>query len=166
MSAGRGSKLIFGRVPHGNRGFSLIEVLLALALFTLAITVLTQAFVNTLHSLDLTRQETDLNPVLRFVRSQIIQEPDRAELERGGSINTLAFGDAYWQCRIEETATMDLFRVWLQIEVTDPRTAESHEFEDTLHLLRPTWSDPLDRSRTKAEAQDRLLERREGVYIQ
>lgn len=143
------------RAP-GRAGFSLIEVLLALVIFTAAAVGLTEAFVNTLTTLDTLNVESDRQGVLRFIRSQILQEPDRDTMEKGGEIQTLDLGKARWDVEIEETEVADLFRVELSIELNPPEAKQSENYTDTLFLLRPTWSDPVDRSKIIAEARDRI----------
>ena len=55
------------------RGFTLIEVTLALAVFSMSVVVLTQAFVNALVSLNTLESETNYQSAFRFVRSIVIQ---------------------------------------------------------------------------------------------
>lgn len=138
-------------------GFTLLEVTLALAIFSFAIVVLTQAFVNILMSLDAIKVASDREPTFRFIRTQVIQISDREELEQGGEIDTLDLGPAFWEVEIEQTEVLDLFRVDLRIELNPPELDAPLVREETLYLLRPTWSDPIDRSELKADAQDRLL---------
>ncbi len=139
------------------RGFSMIEVALALAIFALAIVALTQSFVNTLLSLETLDSKTDYQSDLRFVRNQVILEADRDEFEKGGQIETILSGTANWDAEIESTQVSDLFKVVLSIELSPPNEKESVNTIETLYLLRPTWSDPVDRTTLIAENTDRLI---------
>jgi len=135
--------------------FTLIEVLAAIAIAGVAFAVLTQTFVNTLEVLGSLKVEADESRDLRFVRSQIIQIADLEDLEDGGEIETLNLGEAIWEAEAEPTKVTDLFDVRLRIEFENPE-GEPFEHEERLYLLRPTWSDPIDRSTILEEARDRI----------
>ncbi len=138
------------------RAFTLIEVTLALAIFALAVVGLTQAFVNILMSLDSIDNEASLQADLQFLRSHIILEPDLEKLKEGGEINTLGSGSAHWQAEVEPMPVSDLFRVILTIELSEPQDANPVTITEEILLLRPTWSDPVERSTILAENADRL----------
>ena len=144
--------------------FTLIEVTVSLAIFSLAVVVLTQAYVNTMISLDTIDNETALEADLKFVRSQIIRNSDRDVLENGGRMETLSSGTAYWRVEIEQALVSNLFYVTLIIEFSSFESGESNEYTQNLLLLRPTWSDPIERSTILAENSDRLLFNRLKKY--
>ena len=50
----------------------------------------------------------------------------------------------------------DLFRVILTYELSQPQSANTVTITEELLLLRPTWSDPVERSTILAENADRL----------
>jgi prepilin-type N-terminal cleavage/methylation domain-containing protein len=127
------------------KAFSLIEVIIAIALAGIAFTVLTQTFVNILYTLDSLESQSDREKHIRFVRSQIIMIDDRDEFEEGETITTLEFGEAEWEAEITETAVVDLFKADVRIKFENP-DGEPFMWEETLFLLRPTWSDPIERS--------------------
>ncbi len=141
-----------------TKGFTLIEVLLALVVFSFAIIYLTNAFVNTLLSLKAITEENEELTDLRFVRSQIIQEPDLKEFEKGGEIKTVNSGMAHWKGEVEWTGVLDLFKVDLTIELPQPEGRKPYTQAETLLLLRPSWSDsePGKRGQLKAEKQEQL----------
>lgn len=133
-------------ITHGPKaGFTLIETLIAVAIAGIAFFVLTETFFNVLLTLEKLKGESDFQQEVRFVRTEIIRIADRNEVEQGGTIATLDFGDARWRARIHDTNVVDLFRLHLEIEFQDA-DGERISHEETLHLLRPTWSDPLERS--------------------
>ena len=143
-----------------SRAFTLAEVALAIAVFAAAVTVLTQTYVNALLSLDSLESETALNADLRFVRSIVIKEPNLETFEEGGEIETLASGIAAWEAEVEPALVSDLFFVDLTIVLKPPDSREPVEFAQHLLLLRPTWSDPVERSELIAENTERLLSMR------
>ncbi len=137
-------------------GFSLIEVVIAVAIAGIAFFALTQTFFNILLTLDDLESESDIQKDIRFVRRQIIQIQERDELEEGGEIETLDLGSAEWRVELEETTVVDLFRLELAVEFENPEGDEPINYEEILFLLRPTWSDPIDSSEILAEAKDRI----------
>ncbi|MGC9449887.1 MAG: prepilin-type N-terminal cleavage/methylation domain-containing protein [Oceanipulchritudo sp.] len=144
-------------VRPSRRGFSLIEVVIAIAIAGIAFFVLTETFFNVLLTLEGLESESDYQKDVRFVRRQIIQITDRDELEDGGEITTLDLGTADWYATLEATEIVDLFRVDLEIEFENPE-GEPIDYLETLYLLRPTWSDPIESSAILSEARDRIEE--------
>lgn len=136
-------------------GFSLIEIIVAIAIAGMAFAVLTQTFVYTLEALSGMKNQNHQQPDTRFVRSQVIMEPDRDTFERGGDLETLNMGTVRWEAIVEETRTVDLFKVHLRMEFNPPDRDRFVE-EETLWLLRPTWSDPMDRSSLLEDARREL----------
>ncbi len=131
---------------HRRAAFSLIETVIAVAIAGIAFLVLTETFFNVLLTVEDLETKADHQKDLRFVRSQVIRLADREEVERGGRITTLGLGEAEWEAEIEETETVDLFRLFLEIEFENPEGEEPILHSETLALLRPTWSDAIERS--------------------
>ena len=140
-----------------SAAFSLIEVVIAVAISGIAFFVLTQTFFNVLLTLEGLESQSDYQKDVRFVRREIIQIADRDELEAGGEITTLDLGEAEWFVEIEETEIVELFKVFLEIEFENP-DGDPIEYRETLYLMRPTWSDPIESSAILAEARDAILE--------
>lgn len=138
-----------------KRGFSLIEVLVALAVMVMAFTILTQTFFNTLMALDNLEANADGHNIIRFARTQIILQPELEEFERGGEIETLNLGTVRWMARVEPTEVIHLFRVELSMEF-QPTEGAAFEQSDVLFLLRPTWSDPMDTTRLLEDSRQRI----------
>ena len=111
---------------------------------------------NTLNALHLTESEADRQADIRFVRSRVILEPDLETFEEGGEVMTLSSGKAVWEATVEPATVSDLFRVQLSIEITPEKTGKPEMHVETLLLLRPTWSDPVERSEIIAQNGDRL----------
>ena len=142
------------RRPPGA-GFSLIEVVIAVAIAGLAFIVLTETFFNVLLTLEGLESESDYQKDVRFVRREIIRIAERDELEAGGEITTLDLGEARWEAEVEALDIVDLFKVDLEIEFENP-VGEEILYRETLYLLRPTWSDPIESSAILSEARDRI----------
>ena len=140
-----------------SSGFSLIEVVIAIAVAGIAFFVLTETFLNVLLTLDGLESQSDYQKDVRFVRREIIQIADRDELEDGGEITTLDLGQAAWEVELEETEIVDLFKMDLFIEFENPEGSPI-EYREILFLLRPTWSDPIESSTILSEVRDSIEE--------
>jgi len=146
------------------RGFTLIEVIVALALFAVGATILAAAYVNVLNALDSVKGDQAFEQAIVLVRSQILQEPDREVIEDGDELPTARFGQAHWRAVVTPSETIaDLFRVDLEItfdgseERPEPRTVEQ-----SLWVLRPDWSEPTERDALRARTRERLQELKRG----
>lgn len=136
-------------------GFSLIEVVIAIAIAGAAFLVLTETFFNILLTLESLESQSDYQKDVRFVRSQVIQIADREELEDGGEITTLNLGEAEWWAEVEETDIVDLFKLDLEIAFDNP-DGDPIEWAETLYLLRPTWGDSFERGSLLDEVRRRI----------
>jgi type II secretory pathway pseudopilin PulG len=136
-------------------GFSLIEAVIAIAIAGIAFFMLTETFFNVLLTLEKLESESDYQKDVRFVRSQVIQIADPDDVEQGGEISTLNLGEATWEAEIEETETVDLFKLRLDIEFENPE-GEPIPYNEVLYLLRPTWGDSFDRSALLEDVRKRI----------
>ncbi len=136
--------------------FTLVEVLLALALFSVSAVVLGAAYLNVLNGYELVRGNQAVEEDFRFIRSMVLQESDIEELERGGEVESLYLGRVTWRVYVEPTPTPDLFYVTLEMEyrdqATDARRLETEDF----YLLRPSWSDPAVQDQIRADMAERF----------
>jgi general secretion pathway protein I len=148
----RSSRKLTTQAPIGSdqrarvAAFSLIEVLIALAIFAAASTVLVSAFAEAMLARDRSVGNDLLNTDIRDVRMQLLLEPDLEAAEDGGDYPSLNHGEATWRAVIEPTEIVDLFRVELEIEFSDPKEGQSGSYSEQLYLLRPTWSEGDERS--------------------
>lgn len=138
------------------QGFSLIEVLLALSISAVAIVVLAEAFVNTLWALSMVEEQPEDETRYRFVRSQVLLEPDLDTFEQGGNLRLLDGSQAFWEAEVEYTDTTDLFLVELTIELRGLERAADRVRVETFYLLRPSWSEAVERSIRRSDAEDRI----------
>jgi prepilin-type N-terminal cleavage/methylation domain-containing protein len=142
---------------HTRKGFSLIETVIAIAIAGIAFFMLTETFFNVLLTLESLESESDYQKDVRFVRSQIIQLAERDEVEEGGEITTLDLGEAVWRAEIESTETVDLFRLILEMEFSNPDGEEPIEYQEVLYLLRPTWAeDSFERGEILADVRQEI----------
>ena len=143
-----------------RRGFTLIEVLMSLAIFALAAVSLGAAYSNVLMGrLALKQDEQRLDDQARC-RAALLETPGFDDVESGGEIHLPGGRTARWQGKIEATSVSDLFAVQLTAEIEPPDGGEAEEFTETRMLLRPTWSIPADRQKIRDEVRQRLQQER------
>ncbi len=140
--------------------FSLIEVVIAVAIFAMAATVLMSAFVNALLARERGVSNDLLNADIRAVRMQLLLEPSLESAEDGDEYTTLNSGSATWEATIEPSEVVDLFRVQLQISFSKPPEGLPSDYRETLYLLRPTWSESSERSELLQEKREALQDSR------
>lgn len=139
--------------------FTMIEVLVSMAIFAMAFVILADTYVNALQAYNGRPRKTLVDQDLAFVRQRVFRAPNRDVLEAGGTIETWQAGPATWDVEYEETEVIDLFEVMIEIELFD--TGEVHR--ETLYLLRPSWSDPADRETLLNEKREAIRKSRFGL---
>jgi general secretion pathway protein I len=142
-----------------RRGFTLLEVTLAAAIFAVAVVVLSSAFTNALTALSTMRHEENDAPLFEFVRSHAITIPDLENFEEGERLPLPDEAQALWTALVEPTNIADLFKVELTITLQRPGRDDAVQVQH-FYLLRPTWSDSDDRSKLIDEAKTRLSDER------
>ena len=148
-------------ISRNHYGFSLIEVVIAVALFAAASVVLTSAFVNALLAREHGQNNLMRTDDIRAVRLQLLLEANRDDAENGGDLETLHSGLATWSCSIEESQIIDLFKVLFKIKFSDPIEGTDKNYQESLYLLRPTWSESDKRSDLLASKRRDLLDSRD-----
>lgn len=152
------------RIGQFNRshaaGFSLVEVLIALAIFSAAAIALTGAFVNALLLRERGLGQRSFDSDLGLVRMQLLLQPDRDLAEDGDIYETNELGEAIWSAEIEETEIVDLFKVQFWVEFSDAPENMPTRHEETLYLLRPTWSISDERSTLLEDKKQALIDSR------
>lgn len=144
--------------PSTPAAFTLLEVLVALAIFALAAVVLGATYVNALNAYEAATRRNEYDGDLRLVRAAVLTEPDRDKVEEGGDVDLGGNKRARWQAEIAATNTVDLFSVTWTCEITDPARREPYRVTQTFLLLRPTWSDPVERSTLLDQVKQRILQ--------
>ena len=144
-----------------RRGFTLIEVLMSLAIFALAAVSLGAAYSNVLMGrLALKQDEQRLDDIARC-RAALLETPGFDDVEAGGEIHLPGDRTARWKGKIEATSVSDLFAVQLTCELQSVKDGDfGDEISETRMLLRPTWSIPSDRQKIRDDARQRLEKER------
>jgi general secretion pathway protein I len=146
--------------PSSARGFTLLEVLVSLAIFALASVILAAAYVNTLTAFDAAARQQGRSQDLKLVRAKLLAEPDREIVEQGGALVLPDDRQVRWEAEVAPTGVADLFHVTLHCEFTGAGRAGSWTQDSSLLLLRPTWSAADVREKLRAEARTKLQEGR------
>ena len=148
------------KAQHSNHrrvtAFTLVEVLIAVAIFGMAASVLMSAFVNALLSRESAAQYDLLNADIRAVRMQLLLEPNLEDAEDGNEYKTFHSGEASWEAQVEPTDVVDLFQVGLSIRFSEPPEGLVADYSETLYLLRPTWSESDERSELLQDKREAL----------
>lgn len=142
-----------------DKGFTLIEVMIAMAVFFVSITVLIAAYLNTLQAIASVQVNQSLEQDLAMIRQRALVLSDLKDVEAGDDILTGQHGLARWEIEYEPTELADLFLVTLSIQLDPSDDEGTREATQTFYLTRPTWSDPVERSELQARTKDRFLER-------
>jgi len=142
-----------------GRGFTLVEVLVALTIVAMAVVVLGSSYLNVLTSYEVVRRGVLINADFAFARQQVLRQPDRKKLEQGGEFETADGRRARWDVEITSTAMPDVFNVAFTCELSDPARPEPERVVQTFTVLRPTWSlDAGERGKLKEEVKRRIQE--------
>jgi len=146
-------------------GMTLIEVVVALAIFSAVVAVLSQAVSIALHAMDGLDTDDNREQEFRFAMREILQVSDREEFEDGGEIETLSSGLIEWEAEIEETEMLDLFRVDVKLTWVEQGDYDTGPVmrEQQLYVLRPAWSYPDERSSLLQDKTSDFETRRPGL---
>jgi general secretion pathway protein I len=148
------------RPARCHRAFTLVEVLVSLAIFSLAAVVLGTAYVNLLENYHAMQAWTAGKDELAFARAGLLVEPDRQHAERGGEVALSAGGTLRWEAKIDEAALPDLFRVEFSYESRPAGPGAVQRGREEFLLLRPTWSDPAKREKLRGLFTENLTRRK------
>jgi type II secretory pathway pseudopilin PulG len=137
----------------------LLETLLALALFSMAVVVLASSYLNIVGALASVQADREFEQEVRWVREQVLLQSDREELEKGGELKTPAAKTLRWTATVEPGAVADLFTIGLNVEMAAEKGA-AREYSERLTVLRPSWSEPVDRAKLAEDLKRRIEEDR------
>jgi prepilin-type N-terminal cleavage/methylation domain-containing protein len=140
----------------GSRGFTLLEVLIALMVFVMAAVVLGSSYVNVLNGYDLAQRANERNEDVEFARAQMLAEPDHDKAEQGGEFDSANSRHISWHAQINTTETADLFAVTFTCEISDPGARAPETVTENFMVLRPTWSDPTTNTPLLAAAKAKI----------
>ncbi len=141
-----------------RRGFTIIEVLIALAIFAGAAVMLSATYLNVLNGYAMIEYEGDYQNEIKFARATLLTEAELETVEKGGEFEGANGRHVSWKASVEPTQTADLFTVTFECEINAPDMKQPMRTTDTFRVLRPTWSKPDDREKLRSTARTRILE--------
>ena len=153
--------------PSRRKAFTLLEVVVAMALFAVTVGVLAQAANNALRATLIADARVSREQDRFFLRENILAIEDQATLETGGEIETPESGSVTWSAYVYPTTAADLFFVTLVFEFPAGETLPAETLTETLYAYRPAWSDAAQRAEFISDFTDYLNlyrpERKEDV---
>jgi len=152
-------------MTKAKRGFTLVEVILAIIIFTIGAGSLMEIVFTINRGLMQVEIQHTHEADVRFVRRQVMAITDRDILEEGDEIETLNSGTASWVAEIVETEVLDLFKLTITITFNTESTTETEPHIDELYVLRQgsSWMEPVDRSTLLDDKRERILQERGAV---
>lgn len=147
------------RRPSSVRGFTFLEVIVALALFALTGLALASAYLNVLEARQAALRRDTHAADLRLVRAALGAEPSLDKATTWNELPLPGGRTARWRAVVTPTSVADLFDVALEVDLTDERGNSLPAIGERLRLLRPTWSVPAEREELRTQARSRLAKR-------
>lgn len=120
--------------PRLRTGFSLLETLVGLGLFALAVMVLTQSITNALLGLEAMNRRDKLNYDAALVQKHFLALTEKSKFLDGGDIATPFQGDVNWSAELEDTTVANLMKATVVLKWPD-HTESTHVY----FLYRKNW---------------------------
>ncbi len=139
-----------------RRAFTLIEVLVSLAIFALAAVVLSVAYLNILGSYRTLGADQQLEEHWKLLRTVVLTEAEKEKVEEGGRVGLSDGRTLNWKAVIEPTDIADLFRLTIEADAPGGNGTEEWKRTQTVYLLRPNWSEPGERDRLREQTRQRM----------
>ncbi len=144
-------------------GFTLIEVLIAIAILATAAVAIAVGYINVLNGYEVARRSTVSDPEMQFARAQLLAQPDVELARQGGEFDANDGRHVRWTATIEPTNEADLFTVTYVCEIAGTNALKPQRMQQVFRVLRPTWSLAPDRATLRTASRDRILKILEGV---
>lgn len=141
-----------------RKGFTVIEVMVAMAIFFGAVVVFASSYLDILNAYAKIENDGDYKNDVKFARAMLMAEPDLETVEKGAEFETVGGHRISWKATIEGTNVADLFAVTFECDVNSVDLKEPLHITEKFRLLRPTWSKPEDRDKLRTDARTRILE--------
>jgi len=140
-----------------RRGFTILEVLIALAIFAGAAVLLGATYLNVLSGYALIEHEGDYQNEVKFARAVLLAEPDLDTALKGGEFEAAGGRHVSWKATVDPTEEADLFTVTFDCEITANELKHPVHTTDIFRLLRPTWSKVDERDKLRSATRTRIL---------
>lgn len=143
-----------------RRGFTLLEVLAALMIFSVAAVVLASSYLNVLLSYEAVSRGAQVGEDFAFARQMLITQSDRKKVEEGGDFQTANGRRVTWRAEVQATEVPDVYQVAFTCEIEETGKPEPDKLTQVFRVLRPTWSaaDPGEQGKIKDAMKTRIAE--------
>jgi type II secretion system protein I len=121
---------------------TLVEVLVALAIVGMAVSVLAAGYINVLNGYRSIEDTSGASPDVAFARHQVMIAPTREKAEEAGDATRINGEPLSWRAVLQETDLPDVFRVELTVELGMPPPEEMITVVHQFWLRQPAWSLP------------------------
>ncbi len=142
--------------PRQQPGFSLVETLVAMFIFILAVGVLSQAAANAIRAISNMEIEDSSDNNFQFIRDVVLTISDTDSLGLGGDVQTPTGGSGHWDAETETTDTPDFFKLKLTMRISGKGEDKAETATETLYTLRPQWSQTDVRSAAMSSIHENL----------
>ena len=146
-----------------RRAFTILEVMVALAIVATAAIVLGASYVNVLLGYEHAERSTMIDADVRFAREILFRIPELEDVEDGDYFETADGRRIIWRATVEPTIVADLFDVDFEVEVINENSGEGEIVRERFRLLRPTWSEADESDLLRQKMRDDIEQYLAGV---
>jgi len=143
-----------------RRAFTIIEVLVAMAIFAMAVIPLSVGYINVLKAYDKAKAVMQTDPDVSFARAALFTQPDMNQAMQGGQYTTVDGRQLTWTADILAANNVpDLFTVTFTCQISPAPNSTQQDptsVTEVFWLLRPSWSDPTQRSALQTQIQQQI----------
>lgn len=139
-----------------SRAFTVMEVMVAIALFAVAAVILGGSYMNVLNAYAAVERKGDYDQDVKFARAALLAEADRDTVEKGGDFETTEGRRVVWKAVLEPTEMPDLFTVAFECEINSTQMKEPVVLHETFRVLRPSWSKSDERDVLRGKVRERI----------
>lgn len=127
-----------------KKAFTLMETVVAIAIFGMSVSVLMMAMGNLMNGLNTTGDCSKENFIKEFCARELLAMKSLREAAHGGSFSAPDDTKITWSAQITPATALDLYEVILDLEYEHDRSAT----KTSTHLLayKPEWSHPANRT--------------------
>lgn len=130
----------FCLIKQMKKGFTLVEVTVALAIFGISVVVLTQSFLGGMFSLESFKFDSPEDDAFMFVYDRVISL-NKQNIESGGSITLFNKGVAKWGGAVQTTLISGLYKVTLNVSFAEDKKSslKNKNYTESFYIYRPEW---------------------------
>ena len=141
-------------------GFTLLEVLVSLAIFAMGFVVLMSAYLNILNGYAGISRSREADEDVKFARAALLAEPDLQKAQDGDEFDSTGERHVKWTSTIAPSDTIpDLYTVTFECDITSPQQSDPDKVIETFTVLRPTWAtDTAARNKLLQDVKDRIAD--------